>query len=346
MDAFYASVEQRERPELRGKPVIVGGPPDSRGVVASASYEARRYQVRSAMSSAKASRLCPQAVFVSPRFGLYKEASRVLQGIFREVTDLVEPLALDEAYLDVTLNKLHEPSATKIARYLQSRIRGQLSLSASAGVGPNKFLAKLASEMKKPGGLVVVSPDRVDEIVKELPVEKLWGIGPATAQKLHAQGWSTTADLRRISVESLVSLLGKQGAFIHGLAFGIDPRPVNADRTIKSRGAEVTFERDTLDTAELEKHLLRLATRVCTEMSQKDTQGRHVCLKLRYRDFTSITRSRTLPFPTNETAVVFDVARELLLRSTEAGKTPVRLVGVSVSGFDALESDAQLLLPL
>jgi DNA polymerase-4 len=346
MDAFYASVEQRDRPELRGKPVVVGGPPDSRGVVAAASYEARKFKIRSAMSSAKAARLCPHAIFVPPRFSLYREVSHKLLSILREATDTVEPLALDEAYLDVTENKLREPSATKIAVYLKSRIRGQLGLTASAGVAPNKFLAKLASEMRKPDGLVVIPPSRIEETVRALDIEKLWGVGPATAKKLRARGWNNTEDLRRLSPESLVTVLGKFGAFVHGLAHGRDERLVHAERTAKSRGAETTFEKDILDVDLLEARLRDLSERVARDLVKKNRRAKHVCLKLRYADFSTLTRSKTLAVATEDVEMLHGIAAVLLRTATEAGKTPVRLIGISVSGFDAELEPDQLSLPI
>jgi DNA polymerase IV len=349
MDAFYASVEQRDFPELRGKPVVVGGPPDSRGVVAACSYEARKFKIRSAMSSSKAARLCPQAIFVPPRFSVYKEVSQKMMAILREASDTIEPLSLDEAYLDVTQNKLQEPSATKIAMYLKARIRGQLSLTASAGVATNKFLAKLASDMRKPDGLMVIPPERVEEIVRDLDIEKLWGIGPATARKLRARGWNTTADLRRLSRESLTAVLGSFGGFIHGLARGEDSRLVCASREMKSRGAETTFERDLLDLEKLENKLKELSERVARDLIKKNTSARQVCLKVKYSDFSTVTRSKTLPERTDSGDRIFDTARQLLRAATEAGQRPVRLIGVSVSGFTAGEQAAesdQLSLPI
>lgn len=253
MDAFYASVEQRDDFRLRGRPVIVGGSPEGRGVVASCSYEARRFGVRSAMSSAKAYRLCPDAVFVRADFSKYKEASRRIREIFLSATDLVEPLSLDEAYLDVTVNKRGEPLASRLAANLRAEIKETLGLTASAGVAPNKFLAKLASDMRKPDGLMVISPDRVAEVLAKLPVEKLWGVGPSTARKLHALGLLTTAELRSCPRPLLEHHFGRFGGFLHGLAHGEDHREVRADREPKSRGSETTFERDLLDVDELVK---------------------------------------------------------------------------------------------
>jgi len=335
MDAFYASVEQRDNPALRGKPVIVGGSPDSRGVVCAASYEARKFKVRSAMSCFKAARLCPQAIFVPPRFPVYVEVSRKLREIFGEVTDLIEPLALDEAYLDVTTNKIDEPSATKIAGYLKARIRGQLGLTASAGVAPNKFLAKLASEMKKPDGLCVIAPHQIAAAVAKLDIEKLWGVGPATAEKLRARGWNTTEDLRRLRPEDLAAVLGKLGPFVYGLAHGEDSRLVQANREAKSRGAETTFSKDVLEVPELEEALRGLAARVAESMTKRELFGRQICLKVRYSDFTTITRSQTLSQGSQDADCFWETAKDLLASATDAGRVPVRLVGISVSDFGA-----------
>lgn len=346
MDAFYASIEQHDNPAYRGKPIIVGGTPDSRGVVAAASYEARAFKVRSAMSCAKAARLCPQAIFVPPRFTRYREVSQKMMAILREATDQIEPLALDEAYLDVTENKLQESSATRVAVYLKSRIKGQLGITASAGVAPNKFLAKLASEMQKPNGLVVIPPSKIEETVRELDIEKLWGIGPATASKLRARGWNTTADLRRLSPEILSSVLGKSSSFIFRLAHGEDTRLVHNDRELKSRGAETTFEKDTQNLEELEENLLRLTERVTRSLSKLELFGRTITLKLRYSDFTTLSRSKTLESGTQDTTLVYEIARGMMRHTTEAGKRPVRLIGVSVSGFDAPQEPDQLSLPI
>jgi DNA polymerase IV len=344
MDAFYASVEQRDRPELRGLPVLVGGNPEGRGVVASASYEARRFGVRSAMSARLALRICPRAVFVRPDFSKYKEVSRRIRAIFFDYTDLVEPLSLDEAYLDVTQNKVGEVSATKIAQTIRARIRSELNLTASAGVAPNKFLAKLASDIKKPDGLFVIPPDRVHQFLLELPVERLWGVGPATTKRLKEFGISTTADIRRHKREDMLRLMGSFGAFLHGLAFGEDNREVRSYREPKSRGAETTFETDILAIGELEQTIDELSDDVSKSLIRLQRKAMTVTLKLRYSDFTTITRSRTLRTGFDERETIQRVARELLGSSTEAGKRPVRLVGVSTSHFVEPEGPEQLML--
>ncbi len=333
MDAFYASVEQRDRPELRGRPVIVGGSPESRGVVASCSYEARKFGIRSAMSSRMAANACPSAVFVRPDFAKYKQASRSLRAIFHDVTDLVEPLSLDEAYLDVTQNKLGEASATRLAEKIRARIQNELSLTASAGVAPNKFLAKVASDLRKPNGLFVIAPSQVERFVMKLPVEKLWGVGPATAKKLKARGLHTTEDLRRLSKEELERQLGRFGGFLHGLSFGIDPRPVNPDRELKSCGSETTFANDILELGVLHDVIKQLTDDVAKSLTKVERRALTVTLKVRYKDFVTITRSRTLPSPTDSAGTIAAVSRELLLNGTEVTRRAVRLLGVSVSNL-------------
>lgn len=345
MDAFFASIEQRDNPSLRGKPVIVGGNPESRGVVAAASYEAREYKVRSAMSCSQAARLCPHAVFVRPRFSRYQEVSAQFHRILKEVSDCIEPLGLDEAYVEVTENKLGETSATRLAGYLKARIKGQLKLTASAGVAPNKFLAKLASEIKKPDGLFVIRPKDIEAFVHRLGVEKLWGVGPATAAKLHAQGWKTTEDLRRQTIPELVKAVGSQGRFLYDLAHGIDRRLVSSSREAKSRGAETTFANDTLEVDSLLETLDALAKRIGESLERKGLKASSVTLKLRYNDFSTITRSTPLAKPTDDPSLFRECAGRLLRDSTEAGKRPVRLIGLSVSGFGEPDPIVQLEFP-
>src|SRR5579862_9400644 len=247
MDAFYASVEQRDDPSLKGKPVAVGGQPHSRGVVAAASYEARAFGVRSAMSMAAAIRLCPSLVIVRPDFPRYKAASNAVFSIFAEVTPLVEPMSLDEAYLDVTENAWNEPSATKVARRLKERIRAETGLTASAGVAPNKFLAKIASGWKKPDGLTVISPDRVEPFLQKLPVDALWGVGPVTARKLKARGIERLVDIRSVDLQLLRDTVGSLADWLRQLASGEDDRPVVPNREAKSSGSENTYAEDLID---------------------------------------------------------------------------------------------------
>ena len=341
MDAFYASVEQRDRPELRGRPLVVGGRPDGRGVVAAASYEARRFGVHSAMPCARAARLCPDMVFVSPDFGKYTAVSNEIREIFRSVTDLVEPLSLDEAYLDVSVNRLGEPLAGRLARHLKQRILQETGLIASAGVGPNKLIAKLASDHDKPDGLVIVPPARVDAFLVPLPVKKLWGVGPKTAQRLETLGIRIVADLRRSSPAALMRHFGKYGGALFELAHGRDERAVSPEREAKSRGAETTFARDLDSVVEVESWIDQLAIRVAADVRRGGKPGRTVVLKLRYADFTTITRSRTLRQPTDQAARIAEVAKDAL-RDTEVGTRRVRLVGVQVSGFVDDDEPAQL----
>jgi DNA polymerase-4 len=342
MDAFFASVEQHDRPELRGKPVAVGGSPQSRGVVAAASYEARRFGVRSAISSVKAQRLCPQLIFVPPRFSRYVEISDQVHEVFAEVTDLIEPLSIDEAYLDVTTNKLGEPLAGKVALYLKRRIKEKTGLTASAGVAPNKFLAKIASELRKPDGFVVIPPERVQEFVAQLPVEKLWGVGPVTTDKLHGYGIRTAADIRKFSLAEIEKLFGSFGTFLHELSHGRDDRPVETEWEPKSRGAETTFDRDILQMDRLEAVLRELAEEVSESLKRRELRGRTVTLKVRYKDFKTITRSRTLLGAVDAAEPIAQVATQLLRESTDAGHVPVRLLGVSVKSLLTATEPEQL----
>lgn len=346
MDAFYASVEQRDRPELRGRPVVVGGSPDSRGVVAASSYEARRFGIRSAMSCAKAYRLCPEAVFVKPDFYKYRKVSQQIREIFLQVTDLVEPLSLDEAFLDVTDNKLGEPMAGKIARWIKNEIREKTSLTASAGVGPTKFIAKIASDLKKPDGLVIIPPEQVMDFVAKLPVEKLWSVGPATTKRLHSLAIFTAGDIRKWDVNSLESALGKHGVFLHRLAHGVDEREVDPSQESKSCGSETTFDKDILDLIELTSYVDELSSEVAGELRKMGRPGRTVTLKLRYKDFKTITRSKTLDRFTDEARVIAKTATKLLRENTDAGSVPARLIGVSVSSLRNENEPEQLWLNL
>lgn len=342
MDAFYASVEQRDDPSLRGRPVIVGGRPDSRGVVAACSYEARAFGVHSAMPTSRAYRLCPQAAFVPPRMARYAEVSRQIRGIFEQVTDLVEPLSLDEAYLDVTVNKFNEPLAGKLARHLKDEIKRQTLLTASAGVGPSKLVAKIASDVRKPDGLMIVPPDAVHAFLAPLPVTRLWGVGPRTAERLHDLGIKTVEDVRRCDVTLLSSKLGSYGPFLARLAWGDDPRPVDTRREAKSRGSETTFQEDVLSIDRLSEVLIELTGDVAADLSRLSLRARTCTLKVRYDDFSTITRSRSVEPALRDREALFDVARELLLSSTEAGTRPIRLLGVSASNLESEDAPEQL----
>ncbi len=342
MDAFYASVEQRDQPKLRGKPVVVGGKPGGRGVVASASYEARKFGVRSAMSSTQAHRLCPRAVFVRPDIQKYVKVSREIRAIFHSVTPLVEPLSLDEAYLDVTENLLGEPLAGKIALHIKKRIRKELGLTASAGVGPNKFIAKVASDLKKPDGLVIIPPEKAESFVVDLPVERYWGVGPATAKLLNRNGIYTGRDLRKKSRAELEKILGRFGEFLHGLCRGIDHREVEVGGESKSSGTETTFAKDIRDVPILLKIIEELAGDVSRDLRKMNRPGRTVTLKLRYSDFKTITRSRTVPEFLDDEREIATIAADLLVSSTEAGKKPARLIGISVSNLRSDQHPEQL----
>jgi len=334
MDAFYASVEQRDDPALRGRPVAVGGPPESRGVVAAASYEARACGVRSAMPMARALRQCPDLVVVRPDFPRYREASRRVMAILRSATPLVEPLSLDEAYLDVTENLWGQPYATEVARELKRRIRAELSLTASAGVAPNKFLAKIASGWQKPDGLTVVTPGRVEAFLQKLPVEALWGVGPVTAQKLRGIGIQRLVDVRTADPALLAATVGSLAGWLQRLAQGDDPRAVTPDRPWKSVSAETTYAPDLEDPAAMHAELGRLAGRVAAALQGKDLRARTVTIKVRYADFSTVTRSHT-DSSTTSSAVAIGQRAVLLLGRTAAGARPVRLLGVGTHGLVA-----------
>lgn len=348
MDAFYASVEQRDNPELRGRPVAVGGDADRRGVVAAASYEARVFGVRSAMSMAKAVRLCPQLVVVRPDFHRYRAASQTVFELFKNVTPLVEPLSLDEAYLDVTENAWGETLAMRVARRLKDDIRAATGLTASAGVAPNKFLAKIASGWKKPDGLTVIAPERVESFLQGLPVDALWGVGPVTAKKLRARGIQKLVDVRSADAALLRETVGSLADWLQQLARGEDDRPVVADRAAKSSGSENTFATDLTNLAEIQAHVDEMARDAAAWLERRALFARTVTLKVRYHNFTTITRSHTAP-PSRDPETIARRAVELLER-TEAGQRPVRLLGVSVHNLcdtdrDADEEDLEPHLP-
>lgn len=350
MDAFYAAVEQRDNPGLKGRPVIVGGDPGRRGVVAACSYEARTFGIHSAMPSSRARKLCPGAVFLPPRFDAYREVSAQVMEIFREYTTLVEPLSLDEAFLDVTENSKGIPSATQIAELIRAEIRKRTGLTASAGVSCNKFLAKAASDFRKPDGLTVVTPGQARDFIGRLPIGKFHGVGRVTEERMRSLGILTGADLLRYSKEELVSRFGKAGAYFHGIARGVDTRPVSPVRTRKSLGREVTLDADIDDRGEMGAILAELAGDVAGMLSGKRLKGRTVTLKLRYEDFQDITRSITLEAETDSGDVIGKQAG-LLLAGTEAGARKVRLLGVTVSGFDPppgrkTRTPGQLILPI
>ena len=332
MDAFYASVEQRDDPSLRGKPVAVGGQPGSRGVVAASSYEARAFGVRSAMPMARAVRLCPDLVIVRPDFPRYRAASQQILEIFRSCTPLVEPLSLDEAYLDVTDNRWGEPLATPVAKRLKQRIREETRLTASAGVAPNKFLAKIASGWRKPDGLTVISPGRVEAFLQQLPVDALWGVGPVTAGKLRKIGIERLVEVRTADPDLLRRAVGSLADALRRLALGDDPRPVVPDRPYKSSSSENTYNEDLLDLDAIRAEIERMARQTAEWLARKELLARTVTIKVRYADFTTVTRSHTAAAPTRDAGEI--AARALtLLDRTDAGRRPIRLLGAGVHGL-------------
>lgn len=338
MDAFYASVEMRDNPALRGKPVIVGGMPGTRGVVCTASYEARKYGVHSAMSANKAYQLCPKGVFLMPRFEAYKEVSRQIRAIFSDYTDLIEPLSLDEAYLDVTENKRSIPYATRIAREIRERIRHETGgLTASAGVSYNKFLAKTASDIKKPDGMTVILPEAAEKFLDKLPIGKFYGIGRVTEKMFLKIGVKDGAALKRLGRTTLENMFGKSGLFYYDIVRGIDDREVCSVYERKSLGTEETFENDTTDLVELYKVLEQQAYEVASDLKKKNLAGRTVTLKIKYFDFRTVTRAVTVPEYIDNPERIIELSRELLLKS-DAANTPVRLIGITVSHFPSSDT--------
>jgi len=337
MDAFYASVEQRDDPSLRGKPVAVGGTRE-RGVAPYLRASARKYGVRSAMASALARRQCPDLVFVRPRFDVYKEVSRQILAIFADYTDLIEPLSLDEAYLDVTRNYQGLATASSVARAIRARIYDETGLTASAGVSYNKFIAKLASDQNKPDGLCVIRPDQGADFVARLPVARFHGVGPVTAQRMERLGIHSGADLRRCSREFLAQQFGKSGDYFYLASRGIDHRPVRPDRVRKSIGSENTFFQDLFAHDDLAAALLDSSETVARHALRTGKAGRTVSIKLRYADFRTLTRARTLAAPVSNAAQIAEIALALLapLEPVEQG---VRLLGVTLSSLDEGEED-------
>lgn len=332
MDAFFASVEQRDNPELKGKPVIVGGKPNSRGVVAACSYEARQFGIRSAMPCSKAYRLCPDAIFVPPRFEAYRDVSNQIREIFWQYASEVEPLSLDEAYLDVSFTELHQGSATLIAKAIKADILAATNLIASAGVSYNKFLAKIASDMDKPDGLYLIKPDEGAQFVSQLKVGQFHGVGPATEAKMHKLGIFTGADLKQWSIEQLQAKFGKSAQHYFNIARGIDNRPVRSTRVRKSLGKETTFAEDVLSAESLLQTLAKLTEVVFASLEKNELQGRTLTVKVKYANFKQVTRAYT-----SDTVLTKQDMPKLckqLLAKTEAGKAPVRLVGLSLSGFE------------
>lgn len=341
MDAFYASVEQRDFPELRGKPLVVGGDPNGRGVVAAASYEVRQFGVRSAMSCYEARKRCPEVIFVRPRFEVYRAVSSDIRNIMYSLTPHVEPLSLDEAYLDVTGLTVHKGSATLMANWLRAQILQHTGLTASAGVSFNKMLAKIASDINKPNGTAIITPEDADAFISTLPIERFHGIGKATARRLHAMGVTNGADLRRMSAELLINEFGKRGQFYHDIAHGRDERAVKSERLHKSVGSETTFRENLNDDTALRVQIYEQNADAFAQLHKKNLIAHTITLKVKYADFTQITRTHTLTtaFSSAESAhywldkLFLDIPRQL----------PIRLVGVT---FSSLTPAAQLLLQL
>ena len=333
LDAFYASVEQRDRPELRGVPVAVGGSPTSRGVVAAASYEARRYGVHSAMPTSQAIRLCPDLTVVAPQFSKYRSVSQEVMAILRGATPLVEPLSLDEAYLDVTENAWGEPLGVNVAKRLKAAIRDATGLTASAGVAPNKFLAKIASGWRKPDGLTVVAPERIEPFLQQLPVDALWGVGPVTAKRLRARGIERLVDVRTADIEALRVAVGNMADWLLRLARGEDDRPVEPNRPSKSSSSESTYPEDILDFGRIRDEIAGMARENAAWLVRKGLVARTVTIKVRYADFTTITRSHSR----TGTSDPDEIARRAvaLLEKTEAGRRPVRLLGAAVHNVES-----------
>lgn len=333
MDAFFASVEQRDNPEYRDKPIVVGGSPSGRGVVAAASYDARKFGVRSAMASHKALQLCPHLIFVRPRFDMYRQVSHSIREIFSRYTDIIEPLSIDEAYLDVSDDKLGIGSAMTIAEEIRAAIRNELELTASAGVSINKFVAKVASDLNKPDGITFIGPSKIEKFMESLPVEKFYGVGKVTAAKMKKMNWHTGGDLKKLSEPELVKYFGKQGHFYFNIVRGIDNRPVQPFRETKSVGVEDTFEEDLISAADLNRELEKLADKLFERTRRRELRGRTLTLKIRFGDFSSITRSRSFLRPINERDEIWSAARELLFRELPEEGQRIRLLGITLSNF-------------
>lgn len=332
MDAFFAAVEQRDHPQYQNKPLIVGGKPDSRAVVATCSYEARKYGIHSAMPSSQAYRLCPQAIFVKPRFEAYKEASDSIKQIFSSYTDLFEPLSLDEAYLDVSNCASHQGSATLIAQDIKRSILEKTGLVASAGISYNKFLAKIASDMDKPDGLYLIRPEQGRQFVEKLAVGKFHGIGKATEKKMHSLGIKTGKDLEKQSLSFLSHNFGKAGQYYYNISRAIDHRPVNNHRVSKSVGVETTFQIDIKERQHVIKHLDELFKKALTKLNAKKLTAQTLTIKIKYHDFVQITRSRTLSQSISNSLNLHPVF-ESLLKDTDIGQRKVRLLGVTLSSL-------------
>jgi DNA polymerase-4 len=332
MDCFYAAVHMRDDPALRGRPVVVGGDPLRRGVVAAASYEAREYGIHSAMPAAQALRRCPHAVFLKPDFRRYRSEAERIFAIYREFTPVIQTLSLDEAYLDVTDHLGHFGSATAVAKSIRTRVLDETRLTVSVGVGPNKLVAKIASDFNKPDGLTVVKPRQVEAFLAPLPVRRLHGVGPASEAALHDLGVRTVAQLRQVSLDRLLTRFGHWGRTLYRYARGEDDRPVRPWERRKSLGTETTFSTDLKSLVEMDGVLDELAREVAAGLVRRDLAACTVTVKVRYADFTTVTRAQTLDVPVVEDRVIAECAHGLL-RRTEAGRRPVRLLGVTASSL-------------
>jgi DNA polymerase-4 len=332
MDAFFASVEQMDNPKFAGRPLIVGGSPEGRGVVAACSYEARKFGVRSALSAARAAKLCPHALFVRPRKDRYSEVSMQIMEIFRNCSPSVEPLSLDEAFLDVTENHDTMNSAASTAEHIRSRIFHEVGLTCSAGVSYNKFLAKVASDMNKPDGLTVITVDEAQQFLGSLAIGKFYGVGKVTEKKMHSLGIHSGKDLLRFEKIELIRFFGKAGAFFFDIARGVDNRPVESKKGRKSIGTETTLQTDIDDLQQIEEIIRNLAGKVERSLQNKGCGGTTVTLKVRYHDFTTVTRSQTFPAPIHSFNEIMQCIPPLL-RTTEAGKIKIRLLGITVSNL-------------
>lgn len=336
MDAFYASVEQRDNPEYRGKPIVVGGSPDGRGgVVAAASYESRKFGIRSAMPSKKAKELCPEVIFVYPRFAAYKEVSKKIREIFHRYTDIIEPLSLDEAFLDVTEDKQNIGSAMEIAKLIKKQIKEETGLTASAGVSSSKFVAKIASDLQKPDGLTFIGPSKIEAFMEKLPVEKFFGVGKVTADKMKKMELFNGADLKKLSEDELVKHFGKSGHFFYKIVRGIDNREVRADRETKSLGAEDTFSYDLTTAEEMNVELDKIALIVFERLKKYNLKGRTITLKIKYHDFKIITRNFSFQKPVGDLQTIADTAKQLLIKTDPENKK-IRLMGISLSNFSEI----------
>jgi DNA polymerase-4 len=331
MDAFYASVEQMDNPELRGKPIAVGGA-ENRGVVSAASYEARKFGVRSAISGVLAKKNCPELIFVSPRFDRYKEISKKIHKIFHDYTDLVEPLSLDEAYLDVTKNKKGNPSASLLAQEIRARIFNEVGLTASAGISVNKFVAKIASDYNKPNGQKTVNPDEVISFLEQLPIQKFYGVGKVTAEKMFQLGIFTGLDLKSKSVEFLEKHFGKSGSFYYHVVRGIHNSEVKSNRITKSVAAEHTFDSNLSSEIFMVEKLEKIAEELERRLKKHQISGKTITLKIKYSDFTQQTRSKTMPYFISDRALILETVKELLYQ--EKMKDSVRLLGISLSNLN------------